>query len=195
MVAVLDPPNVIAEAVMVATGFRLSNVYVWGVVAAVTLVIALPAMSVTVAAASKTSPTTPFRSARLPPEIVTSYVPVDPPSMAIREAVAVDPEIAKSFANNPLTASVKTNLNVNESIPVIADDGANREMLVSDGAVVSMSTLAEFEKPDVPVFTPVTTARALNVCVPAAIFAGGVNAYAPTLLATVEPSGVELPSR
>jgi hypothetical protein len=115
--------------------------------------------------------------------------------MAIRETAAVDPEIAKSFANNPLTASVKINRNVNESKPVVADDGANREILVSDGAVVSMSTLAEFEKPDVPVFTPVTTARALNVCVPAAMFAGGVNAYAPTLLATVEPSGVELPSK
>jgi hypothetical protein len=127
--------------------------------------------------------------------MVTSYVPVDPPSMAIRETVAVDPEIAKSFANKPLTASVKTNLKVSESKPVVADVGANREMLVRDGAVVSISTLAEFENPDVPVFTPVTTARALNVCVPAAIFDGGVNAYAPTLLATVEPSGVELPSR
>jgi hypothetical protein len=40
--------------------------------------------------------------------------------MAIRETVAVDPEIAKSFANNPLTASVNTNLNVNESKPVVA---------------------------------------------------------------------------
>ena len=163
MVAVLDPPKVVADAVMVATGFRLSNVYVCGVVVAVTLVSALPAMSVTVAPAASSSPTTPLRSERLPPETVTSYVPVDPPSMAIREAVAVDPEIAKSFANNPLTASVKTNLNVNESKPVVADDGANREILVSDGAVVSMSTLAEFENPDVPVFTPVTTARALNV--------------------------------
>ena len=95
--------------------------------------------------------------------MVTSYVPVDPPSMVIRETVAVDPEIAKSFVANPLTASVNTNLNVNESKPVVADDGANREILVSDGAVVSMSTLAEFEKPEVPVFTPVTTARALNV--------------------------------
>jgi hypothetical protein len=46
--------------------------------------------------------------------------------MAIRETVAVDPEIAKSSANNPLTASVNTNLNVNESKPVVADDGANR---------------------------------------------------------------------
>jgi hypothetical protein len=114
--------------------------------------------------------------------------------MVIRETVAVDPEIAKSFANNPLTASVKTNLKVSESKPVVADEGANREMLVRVGAVVSISTDAEFENPDVPVFTPVTTARALKVCVPAAMFDGGVNVYAPPL-ATVEPSGVELPSR
>ena len=175
MVAVLDPPKVVADAVMVATGFRLSNVYVCGVFVAVTLVSALPAMSVTVASAASNSPTTPLYPARSPPAMVTSYVPVEPLSMAIRETVAVDPEIAKSFVANPLTASVNTNLNVNESKPVVADDGANREILVSDGAVVSMSTLAEFEKPDVPVFTPVTTARALKVCVPAEMFDGGVN--------------------
>jgi hypothetical protein len=115
--------------------------------------------------------------------------------MAIRVTVADDPEIAKSFAAKPLTASVKTNLKVSESKPVVADEGANREMLVSDGAVVSMSTEAEFENPDVPVFAPVTIALALNVCVPAPMLDDGEYAYAPTLLATVEPSGVELPSR
>jgi hypothetical protein len=109
--------------------------------------------------------------------------------------VAVDPEIAKSSANNPLTASVKINLKVNASKPVVSDDGANREMLESDGAVVSMSTEAEFENPDVPVFTPVTTARALNVRVPARRFDDGENAYAPPLLAVAEPNGVELPSK
>jgi hypothetical protein len=114
--------------------------------------------------------------------------------MAIRETVAVDPEIAKSSVNNPFTASVKINLKVSESRPVVADDGANLEILVREGAVVSMSTEAEFEKPDVPVFTPVTTARALKVCVPAEMFDDGENVYAP-LLAVVEPSGVELPSK
>jgi hypothetical protein len=115
--------------------------------------------------------------------------------MAIRVAVAVVPEIAKSFVARPFTASVKINLKVSESKPVVADDGANREILVREGAVVSMSTEAEFENPDVPVFVPETTARALNVCVPAEIFDGGVNAYAPTSLAIVDPNGVELPSR
>jgi hypothetical protein len=195
MVAVFAPPKVVADAVIVATGFRLSNVYVCGVVAALTLVNALPATSATVADASSKRPTTPLRSERLPPETVTSYVPVDPLSMAIRETVAVDPEIAKSSGNNPLTASVKINLKVNASKPVVSDDGANREILVSVGAVVSMSTEAEFENPDVPVFTPVTTARALKVCVPAEMFDDGENAYAPPLSATVEPSGVELPSK
>jgi hypothetical protein len=123
-----------------------------------------------------------------------SYVPVEPLSIAIRVAVAVDPEIAKSFVSRPFTASVKINLKVNASKPVVDDDGANREILVSDGAVVSMSTEAEFENPDVPVFTPVTTARALKVCVPAEMFDDGENVYAP-LLAVVEPNGVELPSK
>jgi hypothetical protein len=114
--------------------------------------------------------------------------------MAIREAVAVVPEMAKSFVARPLTASVNTNLNMSVSRPVVSDEGESREMLVSDGAVVSMSTEAEFENPDVPVFTPVTTARALKVCVPAEMFDDGENVYAP-LIAVVEPSGVELPSK
>ena len=115
--------------------------------------------------------------------------------MAIRETVAVVPEMAKSFADRPLTASVNINLNINESRPVVSDEGESREMLVSVGAVVSIIAEAEFEKPDVPVFTPVTTARALKVRVPERRFVEGENAYAPTLLAVVEPNGVELPSK
>jgi hypothetical protein len=115
--------------------------------------------------------------------------------MAIREAVAVVPEMAKSFVARPLTASVNTNLNMSVSRPVVSDEGESREMLVSVGAVVSIIAVAEFENPDVPVFTPVTTARALNVRVPERRFVEGENAYAPTLLAVVEPNGVELPSK
>jgi hypothetical protein len=115
--------------------------------------------------------------------------------MAIREAVAVVPEMAKSFESKSLTASVNTNLNMSVSSPVVSDEGESREILVSVGAVVSIIAEAEFEKPDVPVFTPVTTARALNMRVPARRFVGGENAYAPKLLAVVEPNGVELPSK
>jgi hypothetical protein len=115
--------------------------------------------------------------------------------MAIREAVAVVPEIAKSSVARPLTASVNTNLNMSVSRPVVSDEGESREMLVSVGAVVSITVVAVFEKPDVPVFTPVTTARALNVRVPARRFDDGENAYAPPLLAVAEPNGVELPSK
>jgi len=195
MVAVFAPPNVVADEVIVATGFRLSNVYVCGVVDDVVLDSAFPAISVTVAPVASVSPITPLRSARLPPETVTSYEPTEPPSMAIRETVAVVPEMAKSFEAKPLTASVNTNLNMSVSRPVVSDEGESREMLESVGAVVSITVVAVFEKPDVPVFTPVTTARALNMRVPARRFVGGENAYAPKLLAVVEPNGVELPSK
>ena len=48
-------------------------------------------------------------------------------------------------------------------------------LLVKVGAVVSMRTICSFEKPEDPVFTPTTVARALNVWVPAEIFDGGEN--------------------
>ena len=67
-------------------------------------------------------------------------------------------------------------------------------MLVNVGAVVSMRTICSFEKPEEPVFTPTTTARARNVWVPAVMFDGGEKEYAPVFAAVTEPSGVALPS-
>ena len=38
-----------------------------------------------------------------------------------------------------------------------------------------MTTFVSYEYPDEPVLTPLTVARALNVCTPAAMFDGGEN--------------------
>ena len=48
-------------------------------------------------------------------------------------------------------------------------------LLEKDGAVVSMTTFVSYEYPDEPVLIPLTVARALNVCTPAAILDGGEN--------------------
>ena len=72
--------------------------------------------------------------------------------------------------------------------------GYERLLLVKVGAVVSITTICSFEYPDEPVFTPTTVARALKVCVPAEIFAGGEKEYAPVFAAVAEPRGVVLPS-
>ena len=80
------------------------------------------------------------------------------------------------------------------SRPVVWVVGYERLLLVKVGAVVSMSTICSFEKPEDPVFRPETIARALNVWVPAEIFDGGENEYSPVFDAVTEPSGVALPS-
>jgi hypothetical protein len=153
-----------------------------------------PAMSVTVGFATKPNPTTPFNDARSPPLTVTSYEPSVPLTIAIRDTVAVDPETSKSLLSNPLTGSENVRRNVSASSPVVSEEGTCRRTLVNVGAVVSILMVSSEDTPDDPVLTPDTVARALKVRRPGVRFDDGENEYAPKLSATVDPSGVLLPS-
>ena len=90
--------------------------------------------------------------------------------------------------------SEKVSRKVSASSPVVCEDGACRRTLVNVGAVVSMVMGKSDETPDDPVFTPDTVARALKVRRPGVRSDDGEKAYAPELSATVDPSGVLLPS-
>ena len=112
----------------------------------------------------------------------------------MRDTVAVDPVTTKSPLSNPLTGSENVRRNVSASSPVVSEEGTCRRTLDNVGAVVSMLMDNSDDTPDDPVFAPDTVARALNVRRPGVRSDGGENEYAPLLSATVEPSGVLLPS-
>ena len=68
--------------------------------------------------------------------------------------MAVEPETAMSEVSSPLSASLNVHLNVMTSRPVVWVVGYERLLLVKVGAVVSMSTICSFEKPEDPETPP-----------------------------------------
>ena len=124
----------------------------------------MPARSVTVAAGSRLSPTTPVtRFARSPPETVTPYPPTRPATEVTDVTVAVEPLTAKSAALTPVTTESNTTRKVSESELVVDARGQKRVMVETRGEAVSIVVVQPSEVPlELVLLFTMTLALAVN---------------------------------